>query len=167
MLAVLAMAFFPGLAQAEESSGIQYESEVPTVPKHESIPPAKPKGGSNTQPEAESESTGSNPPKGGGGGGNGGSNPGGGAHNGQSKQGSPGGNGSANNGSKSAGGNLSEAKPVANATHPAEESGSSSPLVPILIAIAVLAAISIGAFYFRQRRQGDNSSGSSVSPKAS
>jgi len=44
------------------------------------------------------------------------------------------------------------------------EDESSSPLVPILIAIAVLAAISIGAFYYRQRRQG---AGSSVSPKAS
>ncbi|HST69324.1 MAG TPA: hypothetical protein VLI94_06675 [Solirubrobacterales bacterium] len=39
----------------------------------------------------------------------------------------------------------------------------SSPLVPILIAVAVLAAISIGAYYYRQRRQGP---GSTVSPNA-
>lgn len=39
----------------------------------------------------------------------------------------------------------------------------SSPLVPILIAVAVLAAISIGAFYYRQRRQ---EPGSTVSPNA-
>jgi hypothetical protein len=37
-------------------------------------------------------------------------------------------------------------------------------LVPILIAVAVLAAASIGAFYYRQRRQ---DSGSPISPKAS
>jgi cobalamin biosynthesis Mg chelatase CobN len=167
MLAVLAMAF-PGLAQAEESnSGIQYESEVPTVPSHESIPPAKHHNGSNTQSEAENEATGSGTPNGGGNGGNGGSNTGGGAHNGQSKQGSPGGNGSGHDGSKSAGGErLSESKPVAN-SQPAEDSGSSSPLVPILIAIAVLAAISVGAFYYRQRRQEGDSPDSSVSPKAS
>lgn len=41
---------------------------------------------------------------------------------------------------------------------------SSSPLVPILIAIAVLAAISIGVILYRQRRQRP---GTSVSPKAS
>lgn len=165
MLAVLAMAF-PGLAQAEESnSGIQYESEVPTVPSHESIPPAKHRKGSNNQSEGENEATGSNTPGGGGTGGNGGSNTGGGAHNGQSKQGSPGGNGGGQNGSNSAGGNISESKPVANPSNGGEESGSSSPLVPILIAIAVLAAISIGAFYFRQRRQAGGDS--PVSPKAS
>jgi hypothetical protein len=55
------------------------------------------------------------------------------------------------------------ARPIENASN-TSEGGSSSPLVPILIAIVVLAAISIGAFYYRQRRQG---AGSSVSPKAS
>jgi len=39
-----------------------------------------------------------------------------------------------------------------------------SPLVPILIAIALLAAISIGSYLYRQRRQDH---GSPVSPKAS
>jgi hypothetical protein len=38
--------------------------------------------------------------------------------------------------------------------------------VPILIAVAVLAAISIGAVIYRQRRQDDGGSGSTVSPKA-
>jgi hypothetical protein len=41
---------------------------------------------------------------------------------------------------------LGEGKPVAS------ESGGSSPLVPILIAVAVLAAISVGAVMVRQRR---------------
>jgi cobalamin biosynthesis Mg chelatase CobN len=164
------MAFFPSLVQARESSGIQYESEVPTVPSHESIPPAK-HHGSNTQSEGESEASGSNAP-GGGGTGNGGSNKGGGAHSGQSKQGSPGGSGGTGTGTKSAkGGKVAQSQPIVNASHPVEGSseGSSSPLVPILIAIAVLAAISVGAFYFRQRRQGEgpDSSDSPVSPKAS
>ncbi len=41
---------------------------------------------------------------------------------------------------------------------------SSSPLVPILIAVAILAAVSIGAILYRQRRQ---RTGTQVSPKAS
>ncbi|MGN6215627.1 MAG: hypothetical protein ACTHN7_01525 [Solirubrobacterales bacterium] len=159
------MACFPSLVQAKESSGIQYESEVPTVPTHESsnIPSAKHHGGSEGNPEA----TGSGPSSGGGSGGNGGSHQGGGGtSNGQSKQASTGGNRSANDGSKPAAGAVGESRPLVNASQPVEggSEGSSSPLVPILIAIAVLAAISIGAFYFRQRRQGPDSP---VSPKAS
>lgn len=158
------MALFPGLAQAEESSGIQYESEVPTVPHHESsnIPSAKP-GGSNNGGSGPG-ATSSNTPNGGAGKGN--SSTGGGAHSGQPSQGSAGGNGSGGNGAKNAGGNIGESQKVANPGQPVSETseGSSSPLVPILIAIAVLAAISIGAFYYRQRRQGDDSP---ISPKAS
>jgi hypothetical protein len=41
----------------------------------------------------------------------------------------------------------------------------SSPLVPILIAIAVLAAISVGIVMYRRRR--GTGAGTSVSPKAS
>jgi hypothetical protein len=40
-------------------------------------------------------------------------------------------------------------------------------LVPILIALAVLAAISIGAVVIRQRRQNGDGPGAAVSPKAS
>src|SRR6478752_2161826 len=169
VLAVLAMALFPGLAQAEESSGIQYESEVPTVPHHESsnIPSAKPPGGSNNGGSGPG-ATSSNSPNGGGTG-NGNSSTGGGAHSGQTNQASPGGNGNGNGGSKTAGGNVGESQQVATPGQPVSESseGSSSPLVPILIAIAVLAAISIGAFYYRQRQQEPDSPDSSVSPKAS
>jgi hypothetical protein len=42
---------------------------------------------------------------------------------------------------------------------PASSDGGSSPLVPILIAVAVLAAIAIGAVVYRQRRQGDAEGG--------
>ena len=45
------------------------------------------------------------------------------------------------------------------------DDGGSSPLVPILIAVAVLAAISIAALLIRQRRQRDGSS-PSLSTKA-
>jgi cobalamin biosynthesis Mg chelatase CobN len=164
------MALLPGLAAAEESSGIQYESEVPTVPHHESsnIPSAKSPGGSNnggTGPGATS----SNSPNGGGTGGNGNSSTGGGAHSGQTSQGAGGGNGNGGSGAKNAGGNVGESQKVVNAGQPVNESseGSSSPLVPVLIAIVVLAAISVGAYYYRQRRQPGESPDSSVSPKAS
>ncbi len=53
------------------------------------------------------------------------------------------------------------AKPLATTTTAGD--GSSSPLVPILIAIAVLAAISVGAVLYRQRR----GSGGRYSPDAS
>lgn len=43
--------------------------------------------------------------------------------------------------------------------------GGSSPLAPILIAIAVLAAISLGTVLYRQRRQ--RSGSQPISPKAS
>ena len=52
------------------------------------------------------------------------------------------------------------------ATQTTSDDSSSSPLVPILIAIAALAAISIGAVVIRQRRQ-RRSPGGQVSPKAS
>lgn len=58
----------------------------------------------------------------------------------------------------------SEAKNVAAPGTSSDDGGSSSPLVPILIAIAVLAAISIGVVVMRQRRRDP---GTPVSPKAS
>ncbi|HWN73763.1 MAG TPA: hypothetical protein VNN15_08160, partial [Solirubrobacterales bacterium] len=61
MLALLALACFPGFAQAE-SSGAQYESELPNVPQHESSPegngnPGSPGGGEN----GEAKISGNNP----------------------------------------------------------------------------------------------------------
>lgn len=47
---------------------------------------------------------------------------------------------------------MQDAKPLATTT--SADDGSSSPLVPILIAVAVLAAISVGAVLYRQRRGG-------------
>ena len=56
---------------------------------------------------------------------------------------------------------MQEATPVAET-----EDSSSSPLVPILLAVLVLAAITIGVVVMRQRRQRQDP-GAPVSPKAS
>jgi cobalamin biosynthesis Mg chelatase CobN len=162
------MACFPSLAAAEESSGIQYETDIPSVPKDEgsNIPSKKHSGGSNTSDESD-KATGSNTPGGAGSGGDDGSSTGGGVGTGQSNPGSGGDGGQASNGSKPAGGDVGKAQELQTVSSPADQSaddGGSSPLVPILIAVAVLAAISVGAYYYRQRRQGP---GSPVSPNAS
>ena len=168
VLAVLAMACFPSLAAAEENSGIQYETDVPTVPSHEgsNIPSKKHSGGSDASNEADNEATGSNTPGGvGSGGGN--DSGAGGARADQGSQGAGGGDGQTGNGSKPAGGDVGKAQELQTVSSPADQSsddGGSSPLVPILIAVVVLAAISVGAYYYRQRRQDP---GSPVSPKAS
>jgi hypothetical protein len=165
---VLALACFPGLAQAEESSGIQYETDVPTVPSHERSNNSSTKnpGGSKAQPESGAEASGSESPGGGAAGGNDGSNTGAGANTGQGNQASGGGAGKASNGSERAGGKLGGAKPIPSPVEaaPVSSEDGSSPLVPILIAVALLSAISIGAFLYRQRRE---DAGSPVSPKAS
>jgi len=160
VLVALALACFPVLARAE-ATGPQYEPEVPTVPTEESPGGGSHHGGPGNGGQAEI----SNQPGGGAGGGNG--SQGGGSHNGQSNQ------GPAGNGEQPGGGSVGSGVALGEGNGPTElgekasasaEDASSSPLVPILIAIVVLAAISIGAFYYRQRRQG---AGSSVSPKAS
>src|SRR3954454_494793 len=165
VLAVLALACSPALAHAEEATGPQYESEIPTVPTEESSPGGGGHHSGGGTGGGENASMSNKPGEHGAGGG--GPNAGGGSHTGQGNQASPGSGGQPGSGSKDAGGAIGEAKPFVNPgenTASAEEDSSSSPLVPILIAIAILAAISIGAYYYRQRRQG---AGSSVSPKAS
>jgi hypothetical protein len=133
------------------------------VPSKESSPPAQKHSGGSKGGSEEGEASGSGVPTKGGnnGGSNGGTNGG---------QGSPGPNGEGGqNGSGSGHAGVQKAKPISTLGEPAghTEASSSSPLVPILIAIAVLAAISIGAFYYRQRRQGPGSPDSPASPKAS
>jgi cobalamin biosynthesis Mg chelatase CobN len=166
VLAVLAIACFPGLAQAEDNSGIQYETDVPTVPKDESsnIPPKNKSGGTNAPSESESEASNSNARTGGGTGGGSDSGQGGGTPSGQSSQAGGGDGQKGQNGSQNSAGSIKAAQPLATAPADATDSGGSSPLVPILIAVAVLAAASIGYFFYRQRRQGPGSSVSS--PKA-
>ncbi|MFL5898098.1 MAG: hypothetical protein ACJ76D_06490 [Solirubrobacterales bacterium] len=159
VLALLAMACYPLLAQAQEATGPVYETEVPTVPSEQSPGGGGHPGGSNGGSHAGI----SNSPKGNGNG----SGAGGGSHSGQGNQGQGAERGQPGSGQRTAEGSVGEAKPVTlgpGTANASEDDSSSSPLVPILIAIVVLAAISIGAYYYRQRRQG---AGSSVSPKAS
>jgi cobalamin biosynthesis Mg chelatase CobN len=170
VLALLAFACFPVLAQAENV----YEFEETQIPGQVEKPHSN-SGHKNTHsggssPEAQKSTS----PEGGGGGNTGGespeseshkqasagggnpSNPGGGGP-AQGKQGKGGANVKAQPGS----GGAQKIEPVSSTTN---DEGSSSPLVPILIAVAVLAAISVGAVVVRQRRQ---RAGGQVSPKAS
>jgi cobalamin biosynthesis Mg chelatase CobN len=176
VLALLAFACLPALAQAEctDSSCKQYEVEIPTSggkehkPKHQSEAqneaPAeashapqgkhqKPPSSEGNSEESEESKTGATP-----------GNNGGGHNDGGGQQANPpggGGQGSEGiSGEKQVGGGTTQGQPASHS------SGGSSPLVPILIAIAVLAAISIGALIYRQRRQDSGGSGSPVSPKA-
>jgi cobalamin biosynthesis Mg chelatase CobN len=163
VLALLALGCFPLLAHAD-SSGIQYSDAPPTVTGTHKIP---------TKPEPPAHSSKANggasaPDASGGAGASKGSSAG------DSSSKSGGASGTANDGGTgqqgspgkgSADGSKSSASTGVGSGEPASSSSddSSSPLVPILVAIAALAAISIGVVTYRRRR-GPNTS---VSPKAS
>ena len=160
VLALLAFACSPGLAQAEtvyeeNDTNLPGETNSPSKHKNPDTPESSPKahasqnpddGGSQPDESSESENKGStgNPSTPGGGGGP------------QGKDGE---------GAKAAGdtpgGSVQAAVPLE--TSAATSDDGSSPLVPILIAVAVLAAISVGAVLYRQRRGGDDG----FSPNAS
>lgn len=163
VVALLALACFPLSAQAD-SSGIQYEDTPPTattpgseIPSR-SVPPAKASGADGgAQAPADSTSSGSS---GAGSSGDDESSGGGAA--------ARGGDGGTGQGSPEKGGDKTDAsgaQAIDAAASADDDGGGSSPLVPVLIAIAVLAAISVGAYVIRQRRQrrGPNAS---VSPEA-
>lgn len=159
VIALLAFACAPVFAQAETV----YEYENPTIPGE--TKPVHHKGKNSPSGES-SPAHSSNAPGGGGtgagpGGGSGGhnvsGNPSTGAEGGNG-QGSPG--GSAGGDQSGAGGQLQAGEPAGSTSG---SGGGSSPLVPILIAIAVLAAISIGAVVIRQRRQRQGGGGATVS----
>jgi len=167
------MAFFPVAAEAS-STGSVYEPEVPAVPSEK--PPKKnnsiddPKAGKSndggsTAPDTTPDEGGEEVENSGGTGGDQGSGSGGGG----GKSGNDGGTGQGNPGNGSNGGQklaVGEGTQVSGATQPADDGDSSSPLVPILIAVAALAAISVGAVVVRNRRQGGGSD-AGVSPRAS
>jgi hypothetical protein len=158
VLALLALACFPVLAQAD-SGTIEYDPSLPND------------GGArqneNIAKSSESPNSGGAEAPGGGTGG---------GYAGQASQSSEGqGNANARNGGTGQGspdkGNnpsgetkVQPAAPIAQSTPDSSDDGS-SPLVPILIALAVLAAISVAALMIRQRRQRDGSS-PSLSTKA-
>ena len=155
----LALACFPVLAHAEDSSGVQYSDAIPkaegenTPTPHHQQTPAKSSstdhgGGttpSNSGSEGSKEAEGSGEGESSGGGVAAGKHDGGGTG-----QGNPG--GSANGGAKNAAHSAGQKAPAATKAQ-SSDSGSSSPLVPILIAIAALAAISVAIVMARQRRQ--------------
>jgi cobalamin biosynthesis Mg chelatase CobN len=172
MLALLALASSPALAGAE-SAPPDYVSEVPnethkeTPKQHKSIGGGT-ESGNNSSGGGPVAHTSTNSPEGGEpnssskGSSSGGGTPG---SNGGSGNGAGNGQGSPGSGSSSkASPKVSEGKPLTTSSPAKDDSSSSSPLVPILIAIAVLAAISIGAFVIRQRRRGDDGQ---FSPEAS
>jgi cobalamin biosynthesis Mg chelatase CobN len=183
VLALLALALFPVSAFANAGETV-YETEVPTIesepgtgnssgnsPTHHKAPNnAQAKGseagtgggseetekgsgsseghkkeGSSSEEEEGKSSTG--------GGGNGGNKPNGGAN------------------ARGSEGSIGESKDLGGTQqgqNAAESSGGSSPVVPILIAVVVLAAISIGVVLYRQRKSGqDGSDGRVSSPNAS
>jgi cobalamin biosynthesis Mg chelatase CobN len=159
VLALLALGF-PVLAHAD-SSEKQYTDAPPTVPggkaPNHSEPPANKStahNGGRAANEGKGHSKDSHSSEKGHLAGGGSPNPGGGGNGGGQPGAQNGGNGPSSSTPKTAG-----AKPAS------QSDSSSSPLVPILIAIAVLAAISVGTVVIRQRRRG--TPGSSVSPEAS
>jgi hypothetical protein len=162
--ALLAFACFPALAAAAECEGDSSQIEYCDAPpqkiernephSNNKATPGNTRDGdqSATDPGSDDES-GSDRKKsnedsaGGGGGKNGGK-----------------GDGQAQAGKKGDGAEKGQAKPIG--FDPAStDDDSSSPLVPILIALAVLAAISIGVVAMRRRRQ-DADPGSPASPEA-
>jgi cobalamin biosynthesis Mg chelatase CobN len=177
MLALLALVLFPVAAQAENSGEKVYETEVPSIesePVHKETPKSHESHGSGTPKEAHgsaAEGTGtegssvepeSETSEGSGGGKHqSGGAPGGGNGNPPKGGGGNGGKEGSQTGGKSKVGVGPGQKVVKNVSgKPASSSSSSSsPLVPILIAVIVLAAISIGVVLYRQRKSGQGPDG--------
>jgi hypothetical protein len=166
-LALLALWCLPALAYGS-SAGYQYE-DAPQTATGTGKPPSesKPTGGgskstSGAGPKADGSSTG-----GGGGGGKAG-----GAKNQTSQAGDGGGDKGSNvkQGSQAKHGKAASpsTKPVPSSAEPGSDSGSSSPLGPILVGIAILAGCSIAYLMYRRRRAAESDSPeSSPSPEAS
>ena len=164
VLALLALVVFPVFARAGEIP--EYEVEVPTV-ESEVVPshPKKQKGHQGEEPNSKahaSDSPQGNSGKensegsktGGGGGGNGNGNgtgnAGGGSNGNESTK--------ANSGGKDGVSESNAVSPAEAKGQNASESsgGGSSPVLPILIAVVVLAAISIGVVLYRQKQSGQD-----------
>lgn len=156
--ALLAFALVPGLAFAE--AGIQYSDAPPTV----------------TGKTADKNSANRSNTGGGGDGSGQSSTRSGSTADGNSKDGAGDGQGGAaggrDGGNGGAGGDRAGGQEVGNGVAPlgtdlqsSADDGGSSPLVPILIALAVLAAISVGVVAMRKKRE-DMDPGAPASPEA-
>lgn len=167
--ALLALAcLLPGSALAD-SSGAQYEEAVPPVPSKTGPAGSSSSGGvgAGGQTSGGSGSTSSS----------GGSATDGSSSDDDKSGGAAAGKGGGGNGQGSQGGGaaneagVGDGQPIAAPERNGEVSheGGSSPLVPILIALAVLAAISVGVVTMRRRRESGGGSGANsrrVSPEA-
>jgi cobalamin biosynthesis Mg chelatase CobN len=173
VLALLALACLPVLAHA--SSIPEYTDSPPTAVGGSGGSGGS-SGGSNAEPPARNSSTqggGASAPSSAGGNN---SVSGSSANKPSSKSGAHAntgsGGGTGQQGSPAAGGpgnKVGTAQQAAQtgAPNPSQsDDGGSSPLIPILIAIAILAATSLGVVLYRQRRQ-RGTAGDSLSPKAS
>jgi cobalamin biosynthesis Mg chelatase CobN len=171
VIALLALACFPVLAHAETSSGVQYDDSLPSAeggntPTHHQQTPAKASNTGNGGGTAPSQSGPEDSTKADGSGEGDSSSKEGAvpaSQDGGKGQGSPGGsaNGEAKNGLHPDGQTASGTP-----TSQTSDDDGSSPLVPILLAIAVLAAVSVAAVMYRQRRQ-RRGPGATASPEAS
>jgi cobalamin biosynthesis Mg chelatase CobN len=165
VFALLAFAVFPAVAQAQDSSGAEYEEALPSVDgkTHDKTPAKSSRSGGGSGQSSTgsgtSSKTGSSDERSS-------SDDTGGA----AVPNRDGGSGQGNQGKGSQGDDRSRIaanQPAGEAgAAPASDDSDSSPLVPILIALAVLAAISIGVVVMRRRGQGSHP-GSSASPEAS
>lgn len=160
-LLLLAFACLP--ASAAANSGIQYEDAPPTVtgdkaPRGQEPPAGKSDAGGGSGSGGGTATTGKGGTAKQAGGGDA-------RQGGQAGSGATGDSGQGDAAGDGAGGDEAEALAAAPAS---SDDDGSSPLVPILIAIAVLAAISIGAVMIRRHRgDGGEDSGPDVSPEAS
>lgn len=167
VVALLALLCFPLSAHAEDSSGVQYSDAIPkaegeNTPSHKQNPakssstdgggtaPDDSKGSKDSMDAGSGEQESSSKPEAGAGAGG----------SGNSGQGNPGGGstGSERATAQHTGQSTTDAAPASSSD------GGSSPLVPILIAVLALAAISVGFVMYKQRR---GPSGGTASPKAS
>jgi cobalamin biosynthesis Mg chelatase CobN len=166
VFALSTLALFPVLAQAEDSSGIQYSEATPDpcgggCKSDKNEPPArssaKKGGGDSGQTDTSTSGDDSQKKDSSSAVAAGNSKGDGGTGQGSPDKGSGGGQGDPVN-------EAGQSAPAASTT--SQDNGGSSPLVPILIAIAVLTAISVAVMTIRARRQGAERDGS-VSPEAS
>jgi len=166
VLALLAFACLPVAANAQDSSGYEYETEEPSAYGSHKAPTVVGGGDDGGKAHSSNEPAGSAGGTGGGSGSGGSSGGDAGTGSGSGTGGAEAGNGSTNpqhaNGGKDAAGKLN-VQPAENvSSQTSDDDGGSSPVVPILIALALLAAVSAGIVIMRQRRQPD----SSAAPKA-
>lgn len=153
LIVLLALFCLPVSAQAEDSSGVQYSDAIPkaegnNTPTRKHQTPAK----SSSTDEGGTTASGNRDGSGGAGG----------SAEGKSFSGDAepsGSTGDTGQGSQAAGGQGGAgalqpgAQTASDLSAAQSEDDGSSPLVPILIAIAILAAISVAAVMLRQRRQ--------------